>query len=90
MTWPHDLWPDGTVEPTCPTQCCMRVICPTWIQRGINKLWIDGTYTKREDCWRFARLARVHHKATGKSPPKTSDEFLKQLEQLSEREGIEG
>ena len=88
MTWPHDLWPENDVEPTCPTTCCFRVICPTWVQQGINQLWVDGTYTRREQCLWFQRLVQLHSETIGAEPPKTSDELLRQLEQLSERQGM--
>jgi hypothetical protein len=75
--WPAtlDAATGERVTPTCPTFCCYRETCPTWMQQGINPLFVNGRLTTREQCPRFTHLAELTRRELGVEPPATATEL---------------
>ena len=73
------------VEPTCPSFCCFTQICPEWAQRGINQLFVDGSFKRREECMWFQSYARFFRGTFDTPPPPTANEFF---ELVCERRAI--
>jgi len=71
-----DEMAEEITEPICPSFCCFTQICPEWAQRGINQLFVDGRFKRRDECMWFQEYARFYRATFETSPPKSAAEFF--------------
>lgn len=76
---------DHPVEPVCPSFCCFTQLCPDWVQHGVNRLFVNGSYASREDCMWYQKFAPFARGMFGMDPPATAGEFF---EMVCERKAI--
>lgn len=80
--WPESLDDvlNEPVEPHCPPSCVFRELCPTHIQEGINRLFIEGRYVRPSDCLWWQRMeVRVKRETGVDVLPETVEELRKAL-----------
>jgi len=74
------------VNPVCPSLCRYRLLCPLTRQRGINQLFIEGVFTRAEECIAYEGFGAKLRKEYGIELTGTDEDIFYAVE---ERIGIQ-
>ena len=64
------------VDPVCPAFCCYNRLCAQWVQTGINRLFVDGSFKRPECCLWFQKYAGYTRGTFGIEPPATAGDLF--------------